>query len=196
MIQRNTSKAAENNKQPILEKLTTIFADVNDVLEIGTGNGQHAVHFARAMPHLIWQTSDRSENLADITLRLNDEGVDNALTPFELDVDGVWPQTSYDAIFSANAIHIMGWESVESLFGGIGGILRHGGLLVLYGPFKYGGDFTTESNAQFDLWLKSQNPVSGIRDFEEVDALARAIGLGLIADHPMPSNNQLIVWGS
>jgi hypothetical protein len=105
-----------------------------------------------------------------------------------------WPIQSTGAIFCANTIHIVSWPLVEALFRGIGCVLEPGGLLVLYGPFNYNGHFTSDSNARFDVWLKNRNPVSGIRDFEVVDALARKQGLHLVADHVMPANNQTLVW--
>lgn len=190
-----TWQAPENNKAPILEHLKGLFEETEKVLEIGSGTGQHGVYFASHMPHLVWQPSDRDEYLPMISDRLAVEGPDNMRHPIGLDVDGIWPQEIFDGVFCANAIHIMGWSSVESLFGGIGGILAEQSVLVLYGPFRYGGAFTTQSNADFDQYLKGQDPQSGIRDFEAVDGLARAIGLRLVADHAMPANNQLIVWG-
>ena len=148
------------------------------------------------MPHLKWQTSDRRENLDFIRQRLAVEGPENILPPLELDVSGDgWPEAKYDGIFCANSIHIMSWQNVELMFSGLGRVLEKGGKVVLYGPFKYGGEYTTPSNRDFDGWLKFRDPVSGIRDREAVDKLAAKIGLNLIIDHPMPANNQLIVWG-
>lgn len=189
------SQACENNKEPILSHLRDCFADRKLVLEIGSGTGQHAVHFATHLPHLIWQTSDLPANHERLEARLAMEGPENVRAPLDLDVqDDPWPIGPVDGIFSANAIHIMSWEHVVAMFRGIGRVLEKGGFLVLYGPYKYDGDFTTDSNAKFDLWLKERDPVSGIRDFEEVNALAEAEGLALLADHAMPANNQLLVW--
>jgi len=191
-----TWPSPENNKVVIGEKLIEIFANQRRILEVGSGTGQHAVWFARHMPHLIWHTSDRHQNLDFIRQRLAAEGLDNIAGPLELDVTTTpWPGPAVDGVFAANCIHIMAWEMVVAMFAGIGEKLDKGGRVVLYGPFKYQGEFTTASNAQFDLWLKEQNRESGIRDFEAVDRLARDIGLGLIADYAMPANNQLIVWG-
>lgn len=189
------SQAAENNKQPILRVLRTAFAGVRNVLEIGSGAGQHAVYFGQHLPHLIWHTSDLAHNLDDINARLVAEAPANIIAPIALDVaDTVWPVSDIDGVFSANAVHIMSWRHVMRMFEGIGKILAPRGTLCLYGPFKYQGNFTTASNAQFDVWLKQRDPLSGIRDFEAVDILARAQGLHLVADHPMPANNQLLVW--
>ncbi|MCF6322606.1 MAG: class I SAM-dependent methyltransferase [Rhizobiaceae bacterium] len=191
-----TWPASERNKQVICEKLVDVFHSRRHVLEIGSGTAQHAVLFGECMGHLVWQTSDQEEYLKVIRQRLGAEGPDNVRQPLELDVSRAdWHGYSFDGIYSANCIHIMSWENVGLMFEGIGKVLEEGGLVVLYGPFKYGGEFTTPSNGQFDLQLKSRNPVSGIRDFEAVDELAQGIGLSCMADHGMPANNQLIVWG-
>jgi len=196
-IALETWQATERNKQVICEKLVDIFADRRHVLEIGSGTGQHAVLFGENMAHLKWQTSDRHENLEFIRQRLAAEGPGNVLAPLEIDVNGKdWHGLEFDGVFAANCIHIMSWESVVLMFEGIGEVLTKGGLVVLYGPFKYGGKFTTPSNAEFDLALKSRNGLSGIRDFEAVNELARAIGLRCMVDHAMPANNQLIAWGA
>ena len=189
------SQAAENNKEPIARVLRDAFAEARTVLEIASGTGQHAVHLGRCLPHLIWQPSDLAENLDGIGARLAEEGPPNVNPPLELDVSRhPWPASPVDGVFSANCVHIVSWTNVEHLFRGVGHLLSDGGTLCLYGPYKYGGDFTTESNARFDGWLKQTDPVSGIRDFEAVDDLARAQGLSLVNDHPMPANNQLLVW--
>ncbi len=101
---------------------------------------------------------------------------------------------SFDAVFTANSLHIMPASAVVEFFRHLNSVIEDGGLLCIYGPFKYGGDFTTPSNAQFDLWLKSRNPLSGVRDFEWVNQLASEAGLTLLEDNPMPANNQLLVW--
>ena len=189
------SQSADNNKEAIAAVLGTAFADVSCVLEIGSGTGQHAVHFAREMPHLQWQPSDRPEQIVGIQERLALEGAGNILPPVVLDVAQYpWAIDSVDAVYSANCVHIMSWQHVEHLFRGVGKVLDEGGLMCLYGPFKYDGAFTTESNARFDLSLRMRDPLSGVRDFEAVDALARQEGMELVADHAMPANNQLLVW--
>ena len=189
------SEAAEKNKGPIGVVLKEAFADCRSVLEIASGTGQHAVHMGALMPHLTWQTSDLAGNLDEIRSRVHAEGGSNVLAPIELDVAMTpWPVSSADGVFAANAVHIMSWEHVKALFAGLDGVLVPGGVLALYGAYKYEGAFTTESNANFDTWLKSRDPKSGIRDFEAVDELAENIGLTLQADHQMPSNNQLLIW--
>ena len=189
------SEASERNKTPILQALRGTLARHRRVLEIGSGTGQHAVHFARELPHLEWQPTDRADCLPGLIARLELEGPVNLRAPVELDVmQELWPSFAADAVYSANTLHIMSWPEVEALFRGVGRILGRGGLLAVYGPFRYGGAFTTESNAAFDLSLRRRDPLSGIRDFEAVNALAAAQGLELQADRAMPANNQLLTW--
>jgi len=189
------SEACERNKHPILDALRDAFADAAEVLEIGSGTGQHAVHFARHLPHLAWQPTDRAEHLPALAARIALEGSDNLRRPVVLDVtETSWPVDRADAVFSANTLHIMSWPEVEHFFAGVGRVLATGGTLAVYGPFRYGGCYTSASNEQFDLGLHERDPASGIRDFEAVDALARDRGLALLADRAMPANNQLITW--
>jgi len=189
------SEACERNKNPILGFLRSAFAKCSSVLEIGAGTGQHAVHFARQLPHLVWQPTDRPEHLAELAARIAAEGPPNLRRPLELDVSREpWPDIEADAVFSANTLHIMSWPEVEAVYRGVGRLLGPGGLLAVYGPFRYAGAFTTESNAAFDRSLRQRDPSSGIRDFEAVDALASGAGLRVVADHAMPANNQLLIW--
>ena len=189
------SDACERNKDPILAILREAFVEVSRVIEIGACTGQHAVHFARHLPHLQWQPTDRSEYLAGLAARIAAEGPPNLAPPLELDVlADPWPAVQGDAVFSANTLHIMSWPAVEALFAGLPRLLDGPAVLAIYGPFKYGGRCTTESNAAFDEMLRARDPDSGIRDFEAVDALAAGIGFGIEADHAMPANNQLLVW--
>lgn len=189
------SDACERNKDPILAVLRTAFADVKEVLEIGSGTGQHAVHFARHLTHLDWQPTDRGEHLAGLAARIALEGSPNLRSPVELDVtQRTWPLVRTDAVFAANTLHIMGCGEVEALFAGVGRVLGPAGLLAVYGPFRYGGRYTSASNEGFDRGLRERDPASGIRDFEAVDALAAAQGLVLGLDQRMPANNQLLIW--
>jgi SAM-dependent methyltransferase len=189
------SEACERNKGPILEVLRTAFASCRAVLEIGAGTGQHAVHFTSHLTHLAWQPTDRTEYLSGLTARIAAEGPGNLRAPVEFDVARPAPLPgNFDAIFSANTLHIMSWPEVEAFFAVAGRVLGPGGTLAVYGPFRYRGRFTTESNAHFDRALRERDPASGIRDFEAVDALAVAQGFVLAADHSMPANNQLIAW--
>ncbi|HEY9097896.1 MAG TPA: DUF938 domain-containing protein [Thiobacillus sp.] len=189
------SESCVQNRDPILAVLHNAFADRHHVLEIGSGTGQHAVDFGTAMPHLRWQTSDVAAHHAGIQMWLDEAALPNVLPPIELDVrQQAWHTGRYDAIFSANTLHIMGWPEVELFFEGVGQILEPAGVLAVYGPFNYNGAFTSESNARFDVWLKSRDPVSGVRDFEAVNALAQAQGLVLQQDIAMPANNRTLIW--
>jgi len=189
------SQACENNKAPILAVLKKHFSAPGTVLEIGGGTGQHALHFATQMPHLQWQSSDLPDYVDTLNLRIQSADLPNLPLAFALDVtQSPWPLSAVDYVFSANTLHIMPASANSHFFSGITEILRPGGVLCVYGPFKYDGDFTTESNARFDLWLKANNPLSGVRDFETINRLADEAGLTLIEDNAMPSNNQLLVW--
>ena len=186
--------ACERNREPILSALRDHFADRSQVLEIGSGTGQHAVHFAAAMPHLTWQCSDRDENLPGIRMWLDEAALTNTPAPLSFDVNGPWPERRYDAVFSANTLHIMGWPEVERLFAGLPAILAPDAKLVIYGPFNVGGRHTSEGNASFDASLRAASPHRGLRDVEAVDALARHAGLHLVEDRAMPANNRCLVW--
>jgi len=189
------SEACERNKEPILAVLRSAFADVSRILEIGSGTGQHAVHFARHLPHLRWQPTDLAENIESLAERVRAEGPENLAPPLELDVRRQpWPVRGVDGIFSANSLHIMSFDSVREFFRGAGEVLTRSGRLCVYGPFNYDGHYTSESNAAFDRYLKVRDPDSGIRDFDAVDSLARGVGLSLEADHAMPANNRTLVW--
>lgn len=186
--------ACERNQGPILEVLRQYFSDRRRVLEIGSGTGQHAVFFAPALPQATWQTSDVAENLPGIRMWLEEAALSNLPAPLTLDVTGQWPDTPFDAIFSANSLHIMPWSAVEKFFAGVARVLEPGGMLAVYGPFNYHGSYTSDSNREFDGWLKQRSALSGIRDFEAVDRLANEIGCELVKDHTMPANNRLLIW--
>lgn len=189
------SEACERNKGPILAVLGDEFAARHAVLEIGSGTGQHAVHFALHLPHLTWLPSEVPAQLPPLIERIRSEAPPNVRAPIALDVrDDPWPVAQVDAVFSANSLHIMAWSAVREFFRGCGALLRAGGVVCVYGPMRYRGEYTSASNAQFDRWLKQRDPYSGIRDFEALDALAVAQGLTLRADHAMPANNQTVVW--
>jgi cyclopropane fatty-acyl-phospholipid synthase-like methyltransferase len=189
------SEACERNKGPILAVLTEALAASHAVLEIGSGTGQHAVHFARHLPHLSWQPSERPGQLAHLEERILREGPPNLRPAIELDVcTQPWPVESVDAVFSANTLHIMAWEAVEDFFRGVGAVLTAPGVLCVYGPFRYRGNYTSASNEAFDRHLRERDRLSGIRDFEALRELADAQGLALAADHAMPANNQTLVW--
>lgn len=188
------SQACENNKAPILAIIKPLFAELKQVLEVGSGTGQHAVYFAEQMPELQWQPSDRKAYLSDLRERCKLSQLANLAEPIAFDVSQHWLLEAVDGVFSANTLHIMSADEVEDFFAGVGEILKPAGLLCVYGPFNYGGSYTSESNRQFDQWLKQRDPLSGIRDSEWVKELAANQGLSLQADHSMPANNRLIVW--
>ena len=189
------SEACERNKGPILAVLGGELARSHAVLEIGSGTGQHAVHFARHLPHLAWQPSELGAELGPLAERIRLEGPPNLRPAIALDVCAhPWPVERVDAAFSANTLHIMPWDAVEDFFRGIGAVLEAAGVLCVYGPFRYHGAHTSASNAEFDRFLRRRDPLSGIRDFEALARLAAAAGLELSADHAMPANNRTLVW--
>src|SRR5690554_4332407 len=189
------SQACENNKGPILERLRETFNARGTVLEIGTGTGQHAVHFAAAMPHLQWQPTDHPRAAHLAIARLEQAALPNILPMRKLDVGTTpWPSQAFRWAFSANTAHIMSWTEVEQMFWGIGERLPEGGAFCLYGPFNNQGRYTSESNRQFDQYLKARAPHMGIRDLEDLRALAESVGLTLAENHAMPANNQLLVF--
>jgi len=193
-MQKPFSQACENNKSYILNTLKDAFATCANILEVGSGTGQHAVHFAKNLTHLTWQTSDLIDNHQGINLCIDDEPSDNLKRPLVLDFAKPWPVELVDGIFTANTLHIVSRPLVESFFKGVGLHLRNNGTLCIYGPFKYDGEFTSPSNAQFDLWLKNIDSNRGIRDIESIISLAKKEGLLLVNDVDMPANNQLLVF--
>ncbi len=188
------SEACEENKRPILDVIRPLLRETRRLLEIGSGTGQHAVFFAAALPHLIWQTSDCARNLPGIRAWLDEAALPNLPPSLMLDVMGPWPDERFDAVFSANTAHIMSEPEVGAMFDGVGRILAEGGYFTLYGPFNIGGRYTSESNARFDAMLRSRDPSMGIRDLDLLIELGRDNGLELTADHPMPVNNRTLVW--
>ena len=189
------SEACERNKGPILAVLREELATCTRVLEVGSGTGQHAVHFAASLTHVLWQPSELPENLAPLAERIRLEGSANLLAPVMLDVRAdPWPAATVDAVFSANTLHIMGWSAVCEFFRGAASVLARPGVLCVYGPFRFGGQHTSESNAAFDHYLRQRDPHSGLRDFEALDRLAQERGLRLTANHAMPANNHTLVW--
>ncbi|MFZ6778656.1 DUF938 domain-containing protein [Undibacterium sp. Ji83W] len=188
------SLACERNSAPILQVITPALADCKSLLEIGSGTGQHAVTFARQLPHLQWQTSDRPEYHPGILAWLEEAALPNVLPPLELNIGkSSWPERQFDAVFTANTCHIMAWEEVELMFAGVASLLANDGRFCIYGPFNYAGQFTSASNQQFDASLKHQAAHMGIRDIEKVVELAAQHGMRLSDDVAMPANNRLLV---
>ncbi len=203
-MQKPFSPSCERNRDPILDVLRRHLGGARHVLEIGSGTGQHAVHFAAAMPWLTWQTSDDAANLAGINQWLDEAGLTNTPVPIALQA-AVEPMPHFepalparllpfDAVFTANTLHIMGWPEVQALFASLPAILASKALVIVYGPFNEGGRFSSESNREFDRSLKARDPRSGIRAVEALDAVAAAIGLQRIDDVAMPANNRMLVW--
>lgn len=189
------SQACDENKVAIRQVLAQYLADARSLLEIGSGTGQHAVFMAQAFPGLRWQASDVPHHLPGIRAWVDEAALPNLPDPIPLEVTaGPWPQERFDAVFSANTAHIMSAGEAQTMLRGIPRVLAPGGVFALYGPFNYGGRFTSESNARFDRWLKAQDPRSGVKDFELLDRIAREAGLTLDADHEMPVNNRTLVW--
>jgi cyclopropane fatty-acyl-phospholipid synthase-like methyltransferase len=189
------SQACENNKQPILEVLASIFVDPGTILEIGTGTGQHAVYFASHLPHINWLPSDLPENVHQSAARIEQVQLENLSPPQILDVSKEpWPADYVNGVFSANTAHIMGWLEVEAMFRGVARRLTEGAAFCLYGPFNYEGEYTSDSNRRFDQQLRAQAPQMGIRDGTDLKELGKNVGLILDQDHEMPANNRLLVW--
>jgi cyclopropane fatty-acyl-phospholipid synthase-like methyltransferase len=188
--------ATARNREPILAVLRQRFANRMRVLEIGSGTGQHAVYFARALKHLKWHTSDLPGNHEGIRAWIADAGLPNVFPPVPLDIGRAetWPITRHDAVFSANTLHIASWPEVESLFANLPRVLAAKATIVFYGPFNIGGEFTSPSNQAFDAALRAENPARGIRDLEAVQALAVRAGLRFVEDIPMPANNRCLVF--
>lgn len=193
-MQKPYAPACDRNRDPILGVLRRYLVDRRHVLEIGSGTGQHAVYFAGAFPHLVWQTSDVADNLPGIRLWLDESKLVNLPPPITLDINAPWASGAYDAIFSANTLHIMSWTEVQKLFAALPSIAMMNARVIVYGPFNYDGRYTSPSNEAFDRSLKQRDPEMGIRDFEQVDALAAAAGLRLVEDCAMPANNRTLIW--
>ncbi|MBQ4889063.1 DUF938 domain-containing protein [Shewanella sp. MMG014] len=190
------SQACENNKHAIIKELQQILATRQQVLEIGSGTGQHCVFFSSQLPHLQWQASDQPSYLADLNRRITLEGSVNLIPAIALDVMQSWPQalneSEIDAVFTANTLHIMSQAMVNAFFNQIGKHISQDAALIIYGPFNYKGRYTSESNESFDQWLKENNPESGIRDIEWIETLATEQGFKLQHDFAMPANNRLL----
>ena len=194
-MNRPFSQSCENNKQPILQRIETIFHAPQTVWEIGSGTGQHGCYFAEKLSHLTWQTTDREENLSCINSWITDTRLPNLPKSLALDVtDQEWPCQYIDALFTANTLHIMHNHEVEFLFSGLRKYLTDNATVCIYGPFNYRGQYTSQSNEQFDQWLKARDPESGIRDFKVIESLANKAGLLISDDFEMPANNRLLVF--
>ncbi len=192
---KDFAPACERNKGPILNILRDILDQEALVLEIGSGTGQHAGHFAYHLPHIRWQPSELPDRLDSIRAYRMDSGLVNLLEPFGLDLlQPLWPIEHANAVVCINTIHIVPWRGVEKLLSGVAGLLSTGGLFYVYGPYRYSDRPLEPSNEEFDRWLRARDHQSGIRDFDAVNALARRHNLTLVDDRPMPANNRSIWW--
>ncbi|MEE2744452.1 MAG: DUF938 domain-containing protein [Bdellovibrionota bacterium] len=189
------SAAVDRNKEPIYQIVKQYILPNKLLLEIGSGTGQHAVYFAEKFSSLSWVTSDVEENHSAIKEWLLEAKLKNIKGPETLKI-GVddFPKKAFDYVFTANTLHIMSWKENKTLFKLLGKRLREGSLTFIYGPFNFGGTFTSESNEDFDKFLKDRDPKSGIRNFEDVSKAMSAAGFKLLKDYEMPSNNRLLVF--
>ncbi|MDR6380998.1 DUF938 domain-containing protein [Paraburkholderia caribensis] len=193
---RQHAPSAERNREPILAVLERVLPATGTVLEIASGTGQHAIHFAAALPGLVWQPSDLDgEARASIAAWTAHSGLTNVRPPLAIDVrDASWGIEAAAAIVCINMIHISPWASAQGLIGGAGRLLGPGGVLFLYGPYRRGGAHTAPTNAAFDDQLQSRNPAWGVRNMEDVVALAEAAGFDADGPIAMPANNFSLVF--
>ncbi len=192
------SPACERNREPILEVLRAVFPEAGRALEISAGTGMHAAWFAPRLPGLTWQPSDIDpEALVSIRAWREEVAAPNLLPPIQLDTrDSDWPVESIDAALCCNMIHISPWESAVGLITGLGRVLVSGGVFVLYGPFRFDGEFLAPSNAAFDRSLRARDPSWGVRDLREITALADEHGLEQVELRALPANNHAVVFRS
>lgn len=195
------SEACLRNQQPIADALKSLLPTAANVLEIGSGTGQHAVFCAQALPHIKWQTSDLPQHHEGMLKWIEDAALDNVLPPLVLDVDQPWPLIEVEQVFTAshvftaNTVHYIAWESVVNMFTKVSALLPEKGLFVIYGPVNVDGQYTSQGNADLDEWLKTcVNPLAGIKDIADIEQLARDQGLALIDNIAMPANNRLLVF--
>lgn len=194
-MNKSFSQACENNKDPILQVIKTIFLEHTTVWEVGSGTGQHACYFAHNLPHIIWQPTDLEANNRGINCWVEEAGLTNLRKSLTLDVTNKkWPCSTIDALFSANTLHIMPWHQIKCFFAGLATYLAKDALVCFYGPFNYNGQYTSDSNKRFDLWLKEHDPQSGLRDFSDVKQLEKSVNLDIKNNFSMPANNRLLVF--
>ena len=192
---KQMSASCERNRDPILAVLREVLPNSGLVLEIGSGTGQHAAYFAPRLPHLLWQPSDLAGNHDSIRAWAAEAMAPNLRAPLVLDLLAEpWPIAHADAIVCINTVHIVAWAGVENLFAAAQRLLPPGGLLYVYGAYRYATRPLEPSNEEFDRWLKGRDPLSGVRDFEAVNRLAEQNGLKLAGDRAMPGNNRSIWW--
>jgi len=194
-MQKPISEACLRNQAPIAEALKKLLPKAAQLLEIGSGTGQHAVFCAKELPHVVWQPSDLAQHHAGMKLWIDEALLDNLLNPLELDVDQSWPALDVDHVFTANTVHYIAVSSVVNMFTGITRLLEKEGLFIMYGPVNINGEYTSEGNVRLDEWLKScVNPLAGIKDLADLEHLAKDQNLILIDNLAMPANNRLLVF--
>jgi len=188
--------AAERNREPIAAVLTEELPATGVVLEIASGTGEHAVHFARTYPALEWQPSDPDpEACASIAAWREEQGLPNLREPMLLDAAAAaWPVAAADAVLCINMVHISPTAATEGLLAGAAGLLVSGAPLILYGPYLEAGVDTAPSNLEFDAWLKRRDPAFGLRSAEWLDERAAAYGLARTRRVAMPANNLILVY--
>ncbi len=193
---KQLSESSERNKDPILDVLKAVMPKTGLILEIASGTGQHAVHFAAALPGIVWQPSDIDPELrASVSAWRDEAALQNLLEPIHLDVTAdPWPVRDAAAMVCTNMIHIAPWEACIGLLDGAGRILPEGGILYMYGPYKVGGKHTAPSNEQFDQSLRARDALWGIRNLDDVALEARRRGLHLIKTQKMPANNFSVIY--
>jgi len=189
------AESCAQNQQVILDVLKNVFSEPGTVLEIGSGTGQHAVFFTAHLSHLNWQPSDLEAEHLGMKMWFDSVEHDRIFSPLILDVDMLqWQIDKKDYIFTANTTHIISAKQTKNMFKHIGECLKTDGLFAQYGPFNYNGNYTSESNANFDVWLKQKNSKSCIKDFEMIEKLAAENNMTLVKDVEMPANNRILVW--
>lgn len=193
---RAFSPSTARNREPVLAVLQHVLPASGSVLEIASGTGEHAVFVARALPGLTWQPSDPDEqSRASIAAWIAEEQLPNVLPPRDIDVlASDWGVTGpFDAIVAINMIHISPWEAALALFAGAARLVREGGVVFLYGPYKRDGHHTAPSNESFEEWLKARDPAFGVRDMDDVVRVAETNGFVLKEIVAMPANNFSLV---
>jgi len=194
-MKKHHSPFVEKNKVPILEVLKQYILKEGRLLEVGSGTGQHAVYFAEYFNNVQWIASDTKNKHKNIKKSFKEAKLQNVHGPetLEIGVDD-FPKGMFHYLFTANTLHIMSWKENKTFFKLLGKRLRKGSLVFIYGPFNYAGKFTSQSNEEFDKWIKEKDPLSGIRNFEDVKQRMEKAGFKMLKDHEMPANNRLLVF--
>lgn len=193
---KTPTNPCDRNQGPILEILKEIISPENrNLFEIGSGTAQHAIFMAPQFPKISWTTSEIAANTKVVKDNLLEAKIPNIKGPFQFEIGkDQFPKGSFDLVFTANTFHIMAWKQCKTLMKMLGTNLGEGAQVIIYGPFNYNGTFTSESNANFDKWLKERNPESGIRSFEDINNNMTKNGFSLYKDFEMPANNRILVF--